>query len=246
MKIENRLQSKNLSKIQKIFAYREKYFVTWHLRQCSTLCHDTARRVAPGCIRSTLSHYANGLNCTKCIKMFCYKCGKEYDSNELFCRRCDTLKRPEQKNVLHSSSDERSAIEQYFERGFRYNTIVQFLEKEVIKGPSISRLIISRTLNGLHFSFSRNLLFKVFKFIEIPWYFSKNWTKHRRQNSSFLSNSFPNFCQNIAIHLVLLSLLAYWLQVDLIQPNATLEHFKLVRANGGIVGCMCSTPPVQR
>ena len=81
-----------------------------------------------------MSHYANGLNCTKCIKMFCYKCGKEYDSNELFCRRCDTLKRPEQKNVLHSSSDERSAIEQYFERGFRYDTIVQFLEKEVIKG----------------------------------------------------------------------------------------------------------------
>ena len=123
MKIENRLQSKNLSKIQKIFAYREKYFVTWHLRQCSTLCHDTARRVAPDCIRSTLSPYANGLNRTKCIKMFCYKCGKEYDSNELFCRRCDTLKRPE-----------RSAIEQYFERGFRYDTIVQFLEKEVIKG----------------------------------------------------------------------------------------------------------------
>ena len=32
MQIENSLQSKNLSKIQKIFANREKYFVTWHLR----------------------------------------------------------------------------------------------------------------------------------------------------------------------------------------------------------------------
>ena len=51
-----------------------------------------------------------------------------------FCRRCGTLKRLEQKNLLHSSSDERSAIEHYFERGFRYDTIVQFLEKEVMKG----------------------------------------------------------------------------------------------------------------
>ena len=31
-------------------------------------------------------------------------------------------------------SDERSAIEHYFERGFRYETIVQFKEKEVMKG----------------------------------------------------------------------------------------------------------------
>ena len=132
-----------------------------------------------------------------------------------------------------------------------YNCSV--FRKRSDKGPSISRLIISQTLNGLHFSFSRNLLFKAFKFIEKPWYFSKNWTKRRRQNNSFLSNSFPHFCQNIAIHLVLLSPLAYWLQVDLIQPNATLEHFKLYgqterlnRANGGIVGCMCSIPPVKR
>ena len=47
--------------------------------------------------------------------------------NELFCRRCETLKRPEQKNVLHCSSDERSAIEHSFERGFRYKIVVQFL-----------------------------------------------------------------------------------------------------------------------
>ena len=44
------------------------------------------------------------------------------------------FKRLEQKNLLHSSSDERSAIEHYFERGFRYDTIVQFLEKKVMKG----------------------------------------------------------------------------------------------------------------
>ena len=30
---------------------------------------------------------------------------------------------------MYSSSEERSAIEHYFERGFRYDTIVQFLEK---------------------------------------------------------------------------------------------------------------------
>ena len=61
--------------------------------------------------------------------MFYYKFGKEFASNEVFCRRCGTWKRPKQKNVLCSSSEERSAIEHYFERGFRYNTIVQFLEK---------------------------------------------------------------------------------------------------------------------
>ena len=38
MKIENSLESKNLSKIQKIFTITEKYFVTWHLRQQSTGC----------------------------------------------------------------------------------------------------------------------------------------------------------------------------------------------------------------
>ena len=36
--------------------------------------------------------------------------------------------------MLHSSSDERSAFEHYFERGFRYDTIAQFFEKEVMKG----------------------------------------------------------------------------------------------------------------
>ena len=61
--------------------------------------------------------------------MFCHNCGKEFASNEQFCRRCATLKRPKQKNVLYSSSEERSAIEHYYERGFRYDTIVQFLEK---------------------------------------------------------------------------------------------------------------------
>ena len=69
----------------------------------------------------------DGLNCTRCIAMFCYKFGKEFASNELFCRRCETLKRPKQKNVLYSSSEERSAIEHYFERGFRYDAVVQFL-----------------------------------------------------------------------------------------------------------------------
>ena len=54
--------------------------------------------------------------------------------NELFCRRCETLKRPEQKNVLHCSSDERSAIEHSFERGFSYKIVVQSLGKEVMKG----------------------------------------------------------------------------------------------------------------
>ena len=33
MKIENSLQPKNLSKIQKISSNREEHFVTWHLRQ---------------------------------------------------------------------------------------------------------------------------------------------------------------------------------------------------------------------
>ena len=61
--------------------------------------------------------------------MFCHNCGKEFASNEQFYRQCATLKRPKQKNVLYSSSEERSAIEHYFERGFRYDTIVQFLEK---------------------------------------------------------------------------------------------------------------------
>ena len=32
------------------------------------------------------------------------------------------------------ASDERSAFEHYFERGFRYDTIAQFFEKEVMRG----------------------------------------------------------------------------------------------------------------
>ena len=58
--------------------------------------------------------------------------------NELFCRRCETLKRPEQKNVLHCSSDERSAIEHSFERGFRYKIVAVF-RKRSDEEPSIPR-----------------------------------------------------------------------------------------------------------
>ena len=146
-----------------------------------------------------------------------------------FCRRCGTLKRLEQKNLLHSSSDERSAIEHYFERGFRYDTIVHFLEKEVMKGLRFHVLIISRTSRFERTSFlllnpySRSLLFSllVLSFIETPWYFSKNWTIHRRQNSSLLINSFPLLWHNISIHLVRFSPLAFWLQVDLVLPSAS-------------------------
>ena len=96
------------------------------------------------------------------------------------------------------------------------------------EGPSISRLIISRTSRFERTSFlllnpySRSLLFSllVLSFIETPWYFSKNWTIHRRQNSSLLINSFPLLWHNISIHLVRFSPLAFWLQVDLVQPSA--------------------------
>ena len=60
--------------------------------------------------------------------------------------------RDEQKNVLHSSSDERSSIEHYFDREFRYDTIVKkknIEEKKVEKCHVIS--MNSRTLKrGLH------------------------------------------------------------------------------------------------
>ena len=107
MKIENSLQSKNLSKIQKIFANQEKYFVSGHLQQQFALCHQTAHCVALGSTRSIWSQYANRLNCTKCLVMFCHKCGKEFVSNELFCRQCGTLKRPKQKNDSEARSSSR-------------------------------------------------------------------------------------------------------------------------------------------
>ena len=59
--------------------------------------------------------------------MFCHKCGREFGNNEIFCCRCGTLKRREQESVLSSSGDERLAIERYFKRGFRYETLVHFL-----------------------------------------------------------------------------------------------------------------------
>ena len=65
------------------------------------------------------------------------------------------------------------------------------------EGTLISRLIISRTSCSKWTSFlllnphSRSLLFRVLKVIEIPWYFSENWTIHRRQTNSLLTNSFP-------------------------------------------------------
>ena len=39
-------------------------------------------------LNSTLSHYADGRNCTKCNAILYHKCGKEFVSNELLCRRC--------------------------------------------------------------------------------------------------------------------------------------------------------------
>ena len=63
------------------------------------------------------------------------------------------------------------------------------------EGPSILRLNNSGTSFSEWTSFlllnpySRNLHFRVLKFIEIPWYFSRNWTIHQRQNSSLLTNS---------------------------------------------------------
>ena len=58
--------------------------------------------------------------------MFCHKRGREFESSEAFCRQCGTIKRREQES-LYSSTDERLVIEHYFERGFRYDTIVHFL-----------------------------------------------------------------------------------------------------------------------
>ena len=58
--------------------------------------------------------------------MFCQKCGREFESNEVFCRQCGTIKRRQQESLC-SSADERLVIEHYFERGFRYDTIVHFL-----------------------------------------------------------------------------------------------------------------------
>ena len=68
----------NPSKSRKIFCHVILALVVSTLSQYSTSCR----------IRSTWSHYANGLNCNKGIEMFCHKCGKEFVSNELFCRRC--------------------------------------------------------------------------------------------------------------------------------------------------------------
>ena len=60
--------------------------------------------------------------------MFCHKCGREFERGEVFCRQCGTIKRREQESLC-SSADERLVIEHYFERGFRYDTIVHFLAK---------------------------------------------------------------------------------------------------------------------
>ena len=61
--------------------------------------------------------------------MFCYKCGKEFVGNELYCHQSGTWNRPKKKSMLHSLSDERSAPEHYLERGFLYDTTVQALAK---------------------------------------------------------------------------------------------------------------------
>ena len=58
--------------------------------------------------------------------MFCHKCGREFESNEVFCRQCGTIKRRQQESLC-SSPDERLVIEHYFERGVRCDTIVHFL-----------------------------------------------------------------------------------------------------------------------
>ena len=58
--------------------------------------------------------------------MLCYKCGREFGNNEIFYPWCGTLRRREQESVLSSSGDERLAIENYFKRGFCYETSVHF------------------------------------------------------------------------------------------------------------------------
>lgn len=77
--------------------------------------------------------------------MFCHKCGRQFQDNELFCRGCGTVKRREQESVLCSSADERLAIEHYFERGFRYETIVHFLAE--YHGISINVRTLKRRLS---------------------------------------------------------------------------------------------------
>ena len=77
--------------------------------------------------------------------MFCYKCGRQFLNIEIFCRRCGTLKRQEQESVLCSSADQRSAIRHYFERGFRYETIVHFLAK--YHGTSMNVRTLKRRLS---------------------------------------------------------------------------------------------------
>ena len=60
--------------------------------------------------------------------MFYHKCGREFESSVAFCRQCGTIKRREQESLC-SSAVERLIIEHYFERGFRYDTIVHFLSE---------------------------------------------------------------------------------------------------------------------
>ena len=58
---------------------------------------------------------------------FCHKCGRKFESNEVFCWQCGTIKRHQQESLC-SSADERLVIEHYFElRGFRYDTIAHSL-----------------------------------------------------------------------------------------------------------------------
>ena len=49
---------------------------------------------------------------SKMAAWLCYS-SKEFLRNELYCHQRETLKRPGMKNVLHSLSDERSAIKHY-------------------------------------------------------------------------------------------------------------------------------------
>ena len=77
--------------------------------------------------------------------MFCHKCGRESGDSEVFCRGCGTLKRREQENVFCNLTDKRSILHYYFERGFCFETIVNFLQE--YHGISMNERTLKRRLS---------------------------------------------------------------------------------------------------